>query len=100
MIMDGFWEYWLTKYFAEQIKPGDTVIDIGANLGYYTLLAGDLVTATGRVVAVEPNPLVFELLSKSVKKAKRASTAVLRLRNSSSQLIAHRIATRNSQLTT
>jgi FkbM family methyltransferase len=66
MIMDGFWEYWLTKYFAEQIKPGDTVIDIGANLGYYTLLAGDLVTATGRVVAVEPNPLVFELLSKSV----------------------------------
>ncbi|MEM1051510.1 MAG: FkbM family methyltransferase [Pseudomonadota bacterium] len=66
MIMEGYWEFWLTRYFAKMIEPGDTVIDIGANLGYYTILAGDLVTATGRVVAVEPNPFVFALLAKTV----------------------------------
>lgn len=66
MILDGYWEYWLTKYFADTIKPGDTVIDIGANLGYYSILAADLVTATGKVVAVEPNPMVCRLLRNSV----------------------------------
>lgn len=66
MVMEGYWEYWLTEYFALNIKRGDTVIDIGANLGYYTLLAGDLVCDSGRVIAVEPNPAVFRLLSKSV----------------------------------
>lgn len=66
MIMEGYWEYWLTDYFAQNISPGDTVIDIGANLGYYTILAADLVKDTGTVVSVEPNPFVFSLLSKSV----------------------------------
>lgn len=66
MIMEGYWEYWLTRFFAQNIRPGDTVIDIGANLGYYTILAGDLVGKEGRVVAVEPNPFVFSLLNKTV----------------------------------
>ena len=66
MIMEGYWEYWLTKYFAQHIRPGDTVIDIGANLGYYSILAADLVTSTGKVVSIEANPHVFSLLSKSM----------------------------------
>ncbi|WP_298334787.1 FkbM family methyltransferase [uncultured Erythrobacter sp.] len=66
MITEGYWEYWLTQYFAQNIKNGDTVLDIGANLGYYTILAGDLVGKEGNVVAVEPNPFVFSLLSKTV----------------------------------
>tara|TARA_R110002110_G_C13415099_1_gene713952 strand:- start:151 stop:999 length:849 start_codon:yes stop_codon:yes gene_type:complete len=66
MIFDGFWEYWLTKCFADHINEGDVVLDVGANLGYYTLLAGDLVGQTGKVVAIEPNPAVFQFMSESV----------------------------------
>ncbi len=66
MIFEGYWEFWLTRHFAEVIRPGDTVLDIGANLGYYTLLAADLVGTEGRVVAIEPNPEVFRRLSASI----------------------------------
>lgn len=66
MIFEGYWEFWLTRHFAEVIRPGDTVLDIGANLGYYTLLAADLAGPEGRVVAIEPNPEVFRRLSASV----------------------------------
>src|SRR5262249_7878864 len=56
VLLDGFWEMWLTIFFARQVKPGMTVIDVGANFGYYTLLFGSLVGDEGRVYAVEPNP--------------------------------------------
>ena len=48
------------------VKPGDTVVDIGANIGYYTLLLSHLVGPTGRVIAFEPDPLNYELLSYNV----------------------------------
>lgn len=50
------------------IKRGDTVLDIGANVGYYTLLMARLVGDTGKVYAFEPDPLQFYYLKKNVIK--------------------------------
>lgn len=66
LMLDGFWEIWLTQFLAEKVKPGMTVVDVGANYGYYTLLMGDAVGETGCVISVEPNPDAVALLAESV----------------------------------
>lgn len=52
------------------VKPGDYVIDLGAHVGAVTKFLSDLVGSTGRVYAVEPFPLNFEILQQNVKKLK------------------------------
>lgn len=47
----------------KNVKPGQRVIDIGANIGLYTLLLAKLVGADGRVIAFEPGPVSFGLLT-------------------------------------
>ena len=47
------------------VKPGMAVVDIGANIGYLTMLLASLVTPSGLVVAVEPNPENIKLLEAS-----------------------------------
>lgn len=66
VMLDGYWEMWLTQFLAQRVKPGMTVIDVGANFGYYTLLMGETVGAAGHVLAVEPNPEAASLLQESV----------------------------------
>jgi FkbM family methyltransferase len=66
LMLDGFWEMWLTQFLAQTVKPGMTVVDVGANYGYYTLLMGDAVGETGQVIALEPNPDAAALLAESV----------------------------------
>src|SRR6185369_10140974 len=56
-----------TRLFKREIKPGQTVLDIGANIGYYTLIAAKLVGPTGKVYAFEPDPANFRLLKKNVE---------------------------------
>jgi len=58
----GVWEPSLTRWIGQRLRPGDTFIDVGAHIGYYTLLAASLVTASGRVVAIEASPSIFTAL--------------------------------------
>ena len=52
------------------IKKGDIVVDLGANIGYYTLILAQLVGKSGHVYSFEPDPSNFEILSKNVKENK------------------------------
>jgi FkbM family methyltransferase len=63
----GDYEPHLTAAFERYCRPGMTVVDVGANLGYYSLLAARLVGAAGRVVALEPNSENCRLLLSSMR---------------------------------
>jgi len=56
----------LTNFFINFLKEGDIFIDIGAHLGFYSLLAARLVEKTGNVYSFEPTPRTFEFLRKNV----------------------------------
>jgi FkbM family methyltransferase len=56
-----------TTLIQNLVKPGNTVMDIGAHIGYYTLLLSELVGKEGRVYAFEPDAENFRLLEKNVR---------------------------------
>ncbi len=55
-----------TAGFRAQVKPAITVVDVGANVGHYTLTAAARLAGTGRVVAFEPDPGAGERLRRNV----------------------------------
>jgi len=68
-ITSYFWErheLYTTELFKAAVNRGDVVVDLGASIGYYTLIAAKLVGPSGRVYAFEPNPDIYCLLQKSV----------------------------------
>jgi FkbM family methyltransferase len=66
LLLDGLWESHVTGWMQQTLRPGDAFVDVGANIGYFTLLAAQTVGATGRVVAVEAHPGLAELLRRNV----------------------------------
>ncbi|MEV0141956.1 FkbM family methyltransferase [Streptomyces globisporus] len=62
----GVWEPPLTKWLQRTLQPGDTFVDVGANIGYYSVLASRLVGISGNVVAIEASPDFHTLLSANV----------------------------------
>ena len=56
-----------TEYLRQRLQPGSVFADIGANHGYFTILAAGLVGDRGRVFAFEPNPPVYERLMTHVR---------------------------------
>lgn len=55
----GVWEPDLTRFLQDRLQPNDGFIDVGANIGVFSMLAARCVGPTGRVVAIEASPDVF-----------------------------------------
>jgi len=64
--LNGVWEPYETQVLTGGVQAGDVVFDIGANIGYYTLLLARSTGAAGHVYAFEPEPENFRLLEKNI----------------------------------
>jgi FkbM family methyltransferase len=56
-----------TQLFKKVVKEGDVIVDLGANLGYFTLLAAKLTGKKGRVYSFEPEPRNYNYLLKNIE---------------------------------
>ena len=65
--LHGTWEKSETEIIKKIIKEGDYVLDLGANIGYYTLLFSRLVGDKGKVFAFEPDPKNFSVLKRNIE---------------------------------
>ena len=63
----GAYEPPVTQVFTRLLHPGASVVDLGANWGYFTLMAAQVAGPGGRVLALEPDPRMFDLLERNVR---------------------------------
>ncbi len=63
IVQYGVWERNVDDLLGALVRPNDTVFDIGANMGYYTVKLGARIYKAGRIYSFEPNPEMFEVLA-------------------------------------
>jgi len=71
----GEWEPVESSIVANILRQGDSFIDVGANIGYYSMLASKRVGKTGSVISLEPDPDNFALLEKNITRNKCANVS-------------------------
>lgn len=62
LALHGTFEDELAHWLAATLRPGDTFVDVGANIGWFTVIGAKAVGSAGRVVAVEADPDNLDLL--------------------------------------
>ncbi len=63
---DGQWETAVVSHFVRNLKPGDVVLDVGANIGQFAVVAASKVGPKGKVFAVEAGSTAFAMLTKNI----------------------------------
>lgn len=66
LLLDGYWEYWVTEFLCRNLGRGETAIDVGTGYGYYAIIMADLVGPQGRILALEPNPWLNALAARNL----------------------------------
>jgi FkbM family methyltransferase len=66
-LLYGKWEPYTSKLFINEVTKARTVVDVGANIGYYTLLGSSSLGDKGEVYSFEPDERNFDLLLKNIK---------------------------------
>ncbi|MCX6712111.1 MAG: FkbM family methyltransferase [Candidatus Vogelbacteria bacterium] len=70
----GYCEANLTSFLLRFLQPGTTFIDVGAHIGFYSVLSSQLVGAKGKVYSFEPTPWTCKLLQKNTGNLKNVRT--------------------------
>ncbi|MDT9600302.1 FkbM family methyltransferase [Sphingosinicella rhizophila] len=73
------WEPNVSRTFEEIVREGDTVVDVGANIGYYTLLLSKLVGPTGRVISIEALPKLAAVVERHVEANRLGNVRVVNI---------------------
>lgn len=55
-----------TKILRDIIKPGDVIVELGANIGYFVIIEAEKMQGKGKIIAIEPEPTNFEFLKKNI----------------------------------
>jgi FkbM family methyltransferase len=76
LLLEGIWEPKTTRYLCDSLGPGGVFLDIGANAGYFSLLASRCVGESGKVLAVEPNPAMAKQLRQNSERNGFANIAI------------------------
>ena len=71
------WEPRVTRFFWATLRPGQTFVDVGAHVGYFSVLASKQVGATGTVIAVEPEARNLDLLHRNLARNGCANALVV-----------------------
>lgn len=79
LYLKGIYEPAVTKFIKFFLQPGMTFVDVGACLGYYSLLATQIVGESGRVVAFEPNTANWKYLYQNYKLNGLDTMSILKL---------------------
>jgi len=66
LIMDGDWEPWIADVVRNHVKPGMSVVEVGANVGFYSLLIARAVSPTGKLRSFEANPHLATLVQQNL----------------------------------
>jgi FkbM family methyltransferase len=66
ILLEGVWDPSLTTFIQDHLKPNDVFIDVGAHVGYFSLLASRRVGRGGTVLSIEPNPFALAQLEQNV----------------------------------
>lgn len=67
IILGGVWETFVDDILCALVRPGDTCLDIGANLGYYTIKMGSGAGPAGHVYSFEPNPRMARFVGDNIR---------------------------------
>lgn len=65
MIAHGYWEAWVTAVVLSLLAPGARVVEVGANIGFYTINMAARIGPQGRITAFEANPRLVGLAQRS-----------------------------------
>jgi len=76
ILLEDGWDPLLTQFTRKTLGPGAVFIDVGANVGYFSLIAAQCVGDSGRVVAIEPNPSVADQLKGNVERSKLSNVII------------------------
>lgn len=68
LMIDGVYEPESVRFLEQVLQPGDAFIDVGANVGFMSLVGARRVGETGRVLALEPSEKIYRFLDENIER--------------------------------